>query len=235
MAKKWKTYVAALGFGLFLWTADPAAAADTYYLNSDPTLPMIQNTGGVSNDGHTGLFMDLSTMAIDGVYKDGLSARVRVFALTQGNLVSDQILHVRYADTGKAWVLRSDGKWQETSESAEDPASMAVHFVKEEMGNEARRDEFMGQIEKLALAIEGEPPSIVPAGAVTLPKAVQSPGTVEKTQKAVSTKPKKTVIKQKKEKTVKKAAPPKEDVVVTITEAPKVEITPEAVVKVTVQ
>ncbi len=230
MAKRWKKYIAALGFGIFLLSAGRASAIDTYYLNNDATLPMIQNTAGVNNDGHTGLFMDLSTLAIEGIFKDGLAAKVNVLELATGKLIESRTIHVRYADTGKAWVLRTDGKWQETAEGAEDPASMAVYFVKKEMGNDARRDEFMEQIEKIALETPGEPPSIVPAGAVSL-------GSVEKVEKAktektvkaekpkqtAASKPKKSVVKQKKE-TKKKPPHPQEDVVVTITEAPKVEV-----------
>ncbi len=237
MAKRWKKYIAALGFGIFLLSAGRASAMDTYYLNNDVTLPMIQDTAGVNNDGHTGLFMDLSTLAIEGIFKDGLAAKVNVLELATGKLTETRTIHVRYADTGKAWVLRTDGKWQETSEGAEDPASMAVHFVKQEMGNDARRDEFMGQIEKIAMETPGEPPSIVPTGVVPL-------GSVENVEKAktekpvkeekatakakekakkTTTKPKKSVVKQKKE-TPKQLPPPQEDVVVTITEAPKVEV-----------
>ncbi len=245
MAKRWRKYIAALGFGIFLLSAGRASAIDTYYLNNDPTLPMIQNTGGIYNDGHTGLFMDLSTLAIEGIFKDGLAAKVNVLELETGKFTESRTLHVRYADTGKAWVLRTDGKWQETSEGAEDPASMVVYFVKQEMGNDARRDEFMGQIEKLALENPGEPPSIVPAGAVSL-KSVKKIEKTEKTEKAEKTakvektkkpstaaKPKKSVVKQKKE-VKKKATEPKEDVVVTITEAPKVEITQSEPVKVSI-
>ena len=250
MAKKWRKYIAALGFGMFLFSAGAASAMETYYLNNDPTLPMIQNTGGIYNDGRTGLFMDLSTLSIEGIFKDGLAAKVTVWEMATGKVSESRTLHVRYADTGKAWVLRTDGKWQETSEGAEDPASVAVHFVKQEMGNDARRDEFMGQIEKLAIENPGEPPSIVPAevvplGTVEKVEKTEALAKAEKTKKAkeiketkdakkaVSKQPKKSVVKQKKE-TKKKTPEPKEDVVVTITEAPKVEITQSAPVKVSI-
>ncbi len=246
MAKRWRKYIAALGFGIFLLSASPASAMETYYLNNDPTLPMIQNTGGTDSDGHTGLFMDLSTLSIEGIFKDGLAAKVNVLDMEIGKLTESRTLHVRYADTGKAWVLRTDGKWQETSEGAEDPASMAVHFVKQEMGNDARRDEFMTQIEKIALENPGEPPSIVPADAVPLgtvetAEKAEAAQKVEKTEKTetpkaapAAVKPRKSVVKQKKT-VVRKETKPKEEVVVTITEAPKVEITPEAPAVVTIQ
>ena len=239
MVKRWKKYIAALGFGIFLFSTGEASAIETYYLNNDVTLPMIQNTGGIYNDGHTGLFMDLSTVAIDGVYKDGLSVEAKVLELSAGSLVESRMLHVRCSDTGKNWVLQDDGKWQEVSESAADASSMAAHFVKQEMGNDARRNEFMAQIEKLATETSEEPPSIVPADALPLGSARKVEKT-EKTQKAekvkttatakakVVAKPKKRVIKQKKETAKKKTAENHDDVVVTITEAPKVEITKKA-------
>ena len=102
MMKKWEKIVAALGAALFLYTAEPVFAFEPFYLNGDQTQPMIQNTGGIYNDGKTGLFMDLTSMTIEGVFNDGLAVRVKIFELAKGKSVGTGFLHVRYAEDGKA-------------------------------------------------------------------------------------------------------------------------------------
>ena len=74
-----------LGFCLAVCSFSEAAASDPYYLNGDKNYPMIQNTGGIYNDGTTGLFLDLSTVTIEDVFEDGLAARVKLM-----NLVSNK-------------------------------------------------------------------------------------------------------------------------------------------------
>lgn len=44
------------GLSGFSW-GGMAEAFEPYYLNGDKTYPMIQNTGGIYNDGATGLFL----------------------------------------------------------------------------------------------------------------------------------------------------------------------------------
>ena len=80
--KKWEKIVTALGAALFLYTAEPVFAFEPFYLNGDQTQPMIQNTGGIYNDGKTGLFMDLTSMTIEGVFNDGLAVRVKASCMS---------------------------------------------------------------------------------------------------------------------------------------------------------
>ena len=102
--KKWKQIVTALGAAMMLYGAGSVSAFEPFYLNGDQTQPMIQNTGGIYNDGKTGLFMDLTTMTIEGVFNDGLAVRVKIFELAEGKSAGTGFLHVRYAEDGKAWV-----------------------------------------------------------------------------------------------------------------------------------
>lgn len=216
--KKWEKIVTALGAALFIYSADPILAFEPFYLNGDRAQPMIQNTGGIYNDGKTGLFMELTSMTIEGVFNDGLAVRVKIFELAEGKSAGTGFLHVRYAEDGKAWVLRTDNRWQEVASGTEDPSALAVYFVREEMGNDARRDTYMSQIEKLAIAQEGDPGSIVPPNA--LPASFgETPGkTKEATKKAARPVKGKSVVR------TKPLPAPQGDVTVTITEAPQVEI-----------
>ena len=93
--KKWKQIVTALGAAMMLYGAGSVSAFEPFYLNGDQTQPMIQNTGGIYNDGKTGLFMDLTTMTIEGVFNDGLAVRVKIFELAEGKSAGTGFLHVR--------------------------------------------------------------------------------------------------------------------------------------------
>lgn len=53
--RKFRTCLMTLGFCLAVCSFSEAAASDPYYLNGDKNYPMIQNTGGIYNDGTTGL------------------------------------------------------------------------------------------------------------------------------------------------------------------------------------
>lgn len=230
MAKRWKCILAAAGLGWMLFSSVQVGAFEPYYLNGDQTLPMIQNTGGIYNDGTTGLFLDLSTMEIEDVFSDGLAAKVNVSDISQSNIVSVNTIHVRFAEDGRAWALRNDGKWQEVSEGSEDPASLAVYFVRQEMGDEKRRDDFMTQIEKISEEKTGALESVVPAEAIPLID-VPVPEVKEPVKKAIE-KTKKTKTQGNKKVTPKEIPAP--EVTVTITEAPQVEILQQPQVQVEV-
>lgn len=232
MVKRCKKFLAAIAFGVlcFSGSVGEASAFEPYYLNGDKTLPMIQNTGGIYNDGNTGLFMDLSTMEIEDVFPDGLAAKVTVSELTNASVVSTQVIHARFAEDGRTWVAQADGKWREVSVDSEDPASMAVYFMKQEMGDDSRREDFTNQIGTIAAAKTEEGGTVVPADAIPLPAVVPQEQPQEPVAAPAPNKePKKSVKKLKPTKT--KPA----EVQVTITEAPQVEIvnTPDVQVDIT--
>ena len=243
MEKKWKHIIAAAGLGWMLFSGMEVYGFEPYYLNGDQTLSMIQNTGGIYNDGSTGLFMDLSTMEIEDVFSDGLAAKVNVTDISNNEIISVQPIHVRFAEDGRAWVLRNDGKWQEVSEGSEDPASLAVYFVREAMGDDKQRDKFTDEIAKIMAEKQDPPGTIVPEDAIPL----ETPAPVVKTpvptpKEAVTPKKqdeKKPDIETKKEANGKpkgKASNPSTpQVTVTITEAPKVEIIEQPEVKVEIE
>ena len=138
-----------LGFCLAVCSFSEAAASDPYYLNGDKNYPMIQNTGGIYNDGTTGLFLDLSTVTIEDVFEDGLAARVKLMNLVSNKETGEAWVHVRFDVDGRVWAQRTDGKWSEVSKNFDDPAALAVMFVREEMGDDARRSVLTSQISKI--------------------------------------------------------------------------------------
>ena len=232
MVKRCKKFLAAIALGVLCFSAGEASAFEPYYLNGDKTLPMIQNTGGIYNDGSTGLFMDLSTMEIEDVFPDGLAAKVKVSELTSSAVISTQVIHARFAEDGRNWIEQADGKWREVSEDSEDPASMAVYFMKQEMGDDSRREDFTNQIGAITAAKSDEGGTVVPTDAIPLPSIVPAPTPQKEAQpdnQNNSEEPKQSVKKLKPAKT--KPA----EVQVTITEAPQVEIvnTPDVQVDIT--
>ena len=113
--RKFRTCLMTLGFCLAVCSFSEAAASDPYYLNGDKNYPMIQNTGGIYNDGTTGLFLDLSTVTIEDVFEDGLAARVKLMNLVSNKETGEAWVNVRFDVDGRVWAQRTDGKRSEVS------------------------------------------------------------------------------------------------------------------------
>lgn len=243
--RKFRTCLMTLGFCLAVCSFSEAAASDPYYLNGDKNYPMIQNTGGIYNDGTTGLFLDLSTVTIEDVFEDGLAARVKLMNLVSNKETGEAWVHVRFDVDGRVWAQRTDGKWSEVSKNFDDPAALAVMFVREEMGDDARRSVLTSQISKIMASKKEALGKTAPSDDAKLPAAdggVKRKGEVVKSsstdvsQKNTPAAEDSSKGPSRKEGSAGKNEKPSEnpdaakkqddisDVKVTITEAPKVEI-----------
>lgn len=216
--KRLKRTVMAIGFSMALFSGGMAEAFDPYYLNGDDTFPMIQDTGKLRDDGRTGLFMDLSTLRIEDVFSDGLQVRTKVVDIRSSRKVKDDWLHVRYSVDGRSWALGKDKKWREIPGNTEDPSSLAVHYIREEMGKE--RDRFSNEISAILEKKNGNLRKTEPSQALPLAPSFK------KKEKKENTFPDRNVKRKGNVKEAeKKDSSFPSDVKVTITEEPTVIIT----------
>lgn len=141
--KRRKVRTAVLGLmTLLMWSN--SMAAEEIYLHGDTNIPMILNTGGIDNDGNTGVFMDLTSVSVEDVFKNGLAVKVDFFKLEKG-ISTVSTAHFRMTDDGGAWVAGEDG-WHSVNEDAAQAEKEAVRLIRKEMGKEGCRDKYMGQI-----------------------------------------------------------------------------------------
>jgi len=141
--KKRRAGAAVLGLmALFAWTG--SMAAEEVYLHGDTNVPMILNTGGIYNDGDTGVFMDLTSISVEDLFKNGLAVKVDFFKLEKG-VSTVSTAHFRMTDDGGAWIAGEDG-WHSVNEDAAQAEKEAVRLIRKEMGKEECRDKYMGQI-----------------------------------------------------------------------------------------
>lgn len=141
--KRRKVRTAVLGLmALLMWSG--SMAAEEIYLHGDTNIPMILNTGGIDNDGNTGVFMDLTSVSVEDVFKNGLAAKVDFFKLEKG-ISTVSTAHFRMTDDGGAWIAGEDG-WHSVNEDAAQAEKEAVRLIRKEMGKEECRDKYMGQI-----------------------------------------------------------------------------------------
>lgn len=141
--KRRKVRIAVLGLMAFLmWSG--SMAAEKIYLHGDTNVPMILNTGGIYNDGDTGVFMDLTSVSVEDVFKNGLAVKVDFFKLEKG-ISTVSTAHFRMTDDGGAWIAGEDG-WHSVNEDAAQAEKEAVRLIRKEMGKEECRDKYMGQI-----------------------------------------------------------------------------------------
>lgn len=144
--KRRKVRTAVLGLMAFLMWSD-SMAAEEIYLHGDTNIPMILNTGGIDNDGNTGVFMDLTSISVEDLFKNGLAVKVDFFKLEKG-ISTVSTAHFRMTDDGGVWIAGEDG-WHAVDEGAARVESEAVRLIREEMGKEECRDKYMGQITAL--------------------------------------------------------------------------------------
>lgn len=144
--KRRKVRTAVLGLmALLMWSG--SMAAEEIYLHGDTNIPMILNTGGIDNDGDTGVFMDLTSVSVEDVFKNGLAVKVDFFKLEKG-ISTVSTAHFRMTDDGGAWIAGEDG-WHSVNEDAAQAEKEAVRLIRKEMGKEECRDKYMGQITAL--------------------------------------------------------------------------------------
>ena len=144
--KRRKVRTAVLGLmTLLMWSG--SMAAEEIYLHGDTNIPMILNTGGIDNDGNTGVFMDLTSISVEDLFKNGLAVKVNFFKLEKG-VSTVSTAHFRMTEDGGAWIAMEDG-WHAVNEGAARVESEAVRLIREEMGKEECRDKYMGQITAL--------------------------------------------------------------------------------------
>ena len=144
--KRRKVRTAVLGLmALLMWSG--SMAAEEIYLHEDTNIPMILNTGGIDNDGNTGVFMDLTSISVEDLFKNGLAVKVNFFKLEKG-VSTVSTAHFRMTEDGGAWIAMEDG-WHAVDEGAARVESEAVRLIREEMGKEECRDKYMGQITAL--------------------------------------------------------------------------------------
>ena len=141
--KRRKGRTAVLGLmACLMWSG--SMAAEEIYLHGDTNIPMILNTGGIDNDGNTGVFMDLTSVSVEDVFKNGLAVKVDFFKLEKG-ISTVSTAHFRMTDDGGAWIAGEDG-WHSVNEDAAQAEKEAVRLIRKEMGKEECRDKYMGQI-----------------------------------------------------------------------------------------
>lgn len=207
--KRFQKWALVLGVSLAFSWGGTAGAFEPYYLNGDKTYPMIQNTGGIYNDGATGLFLDLSTLTVEDVFEDGLQAKVKTMDVKSAKAFTENWIHVRYSVDGKAWALGQDGRWREIPSNTEDPASLTVYFIRQAMAEDSVRDRLSGEIGQIMEFKKDNLGKTAPSDAIPL-MDVEAP-------------PQAPAVKEK--GSVQKQSADTDTVTVTITEAPKVEIT----------
>ena len=141
--KRRKVRTAVLGLmALLVWSG--SMAAEEIYLHGDTNIPMVLNTGGIYNDGDTGVFMDLTSISVEDLFKNGLAVKVDFFKLEKG-VSTVSTAHFRMTDDGGAWIAGEDG-WHSVNEDAAQAEKEAVRLIRKEMGKEECRDKYMGQI-----------------------------------------------------------------------------------------
>ena len=123
------------------WTG---MASDHVYFQNNRNLPMIVNTEGIYTVGNSGIFMNLSSIELEDIFKNGMAVKAS-FLQVNNEEARTFTEHFRMADDGRAWMRMEDG-WHAVTSDSSGAERMAVSLIREDMGNEEKRMGYTAQI-----------------------------------------------------------------------------------------
>ena len=123
------------------WTG---MAADHVYFQNNLNYPMIVNTEGIYTVGNNGIFMNLSSIELEDIFKNGMAVKAS-FLQVNNEEARTFTEHFRMADDGRAWMRMQDG-WHAVTSDSSGAERMAVSLIREDMGNEEKRMGYTAQI-----------------------------------------------------------------------------------------
>ena len=119
-------------------------ASDHVYFQNNRNFPMIVNTEGIYTVGNNGIFMNLSSIELEDIFKNGMAVKAS-FLQVNNEEVRTFTEHFRMADDGRAWMRMEDG-WHAVTSDSSGAERMAVSLIREDMGNEEKRMGYTAQI-----------------------------------------------------------------------------------------
>ena len=123
------------------WTG---MASDHVYFQNNRNLPMIVNTEGIYTVGNNGIFMNLSSIELEDIFKNGMAVKAS-FLQVNNEEVRTFTEHFRMADDGRAWVQAENG-WHSVTSDSSGAERIAVSLIREDMGNEEKRMTYTSKI-----------------------------------------------------------------------------------------
>lgn len=134
-----RKYLLASLCGLFLFgSLMTSEASDAVYQDEVKAYPYV----GTWND--KALYLERKSIFLEDVFQDGLAVQVRIFDDENGK-VHVETVHLRMADDGRAWVLRSDG-WYAVTEGSGNIERKMIRIIREDMGSDEHRKAYITRI-----------------------------------------------------------------------------------------
>lgn len=134
-----RKYLLASLCGLFLFgSLMTSEASDAVYQDEVKAYPYV----GTWND--KALYLERKSIFLEDVFQDGLAVQVRIFDDENGK-VHVETVHLRMADDGRAWVLRSDG-WYAVTEDSGNIERKMIRIIREDMGSDEHRKAYITRI-----------------------------------------------------------------------------------------
>ena len=130
--------------GLLVMLPWTGMTADHVYFQDNRNLPMIVNTEGIYATGNSGVFMDLSSIELTDIFKNGMEVKAEFLHVKNG---APRVFteYFRLADDGRAWVQAENG-WHSVTSDSSGAERIAVSLIREDMGNEEKRMTYTSKI-----------------------------------------------------------------------------------------
>ncbi len=149
----------------------PAAGAAPDFSDSQ-AYPVLAQAGPAAG---SGLYLDRKSIRVADIAGEDMILTADILSPLPDGTAAVKTVTYKLDAAGKESIRGTDGTWQALPENSDDPAAVGAMLVRNELGREERREEFLNEIQQILLNKKKETAETPPA-AQEETSAAPSPG-----------------------------------------------------------
>lgn len=131
----------------------------------------------------SGLYLDRNSIRVADIEGEDMILTASVISLLPDGTAALKTMTYKLDAAGNESIRGADGTWQALPENSDDPAAVGAMLVRNELGREERREEFLNEIQQILLRSKKAPPE-TPAVIPTAAASPKEPASVKKEEKS---------------------------------------------------
>lgn len=146
----------------------PAAGAAPD-LSDTAAYPVLSEANSALSGGS--LYLDRKSIRVADIEGEDMILTASVVSLRPDGTAAVKTVTYKLDAAGKESIRGTDGTWQALPENSDDPAAVGAMLVRNELGREERREEFLNEIQQILLNKKNAPAETPPAAQGETPAA----------------------------------------------------------------
>lgn len=126
--------------------AMPAAAAPD--LSDSQAYPVLAQAGPAAG---SGLYLDRHSIRVSDIDGEDIILSADILSPLPDGTAAVKTVTYKLDAAGKEYIQGAGGAWQDLPENSDDPAAVGAMLVRNELGREDRREEFLNEIQQILL------------------------------------------------------------------------------------